>query len=187
MNHHFQYQLTFSAMQRQGKNLKSSASIFGWSISYRRVLEIEQTITRQFCEFCNKEDITCPPSLKKRKQCLKEMIASMFPSKNTHSARWMSVFMEDLLKLPFMYKNIYQFFSKCYVILKKRKTKFSNIGTDQAYEQHCTKIKFSIKDFFSTCDQLRSFLRIWSHLLKKSLMENFIFCAVQNNRLMVAR
>ena len=22
------------------------------------------------------------------------------------------------------------------------------------------------------------FLRIWSHLLKKSLMENFIFCAV---------
>ena len=33
------------------------------------------------------------------------------------------------------------------------------------------KMKFSIKDFFS-------FLRIWSHLLKKSLMENF-FCAVQ--------
>ena len=25
---------------------------------------------------------------------------------------------------------------------------------------------------------LRRFLRIWSHLLKKSLMENFIFCAV---------
>ena len=23
-----------------------------------------------------------------------------------------------------------------------------------------------------------SFLRIWSHLLKKSVMENFIFCAV---------
>ena len=40
------------------------------------------------------------------------------------------------------------------------------------------KMKFSIKDFFSKCDQIRSFLRIWSHLLKKSLMENFIFCAV---------
>ena len=39
-------------------------------------------------------------------------------------------------------------------------------------------MKFSIKDFFSKCDQIRSFLRIWSHLLKKSLMENFIFCAV---------
>ena len=32
-----------------------------------------------------------------------------------------------------------------------------------------TKMKFSIKDFFSKCDQIRSFLRIWSHLLKKSL------------------
>ena len=37
------------------------------------------------------------------------------------------------------------------------------------------KIKFSIKDFLSKCDQIRSFLRIWLHLLKKSLMENFIF------------
>ena len=40
------------------------------------------------------------------------------------------------------------------------------------------KMKFSIKDFFSYCDQIRSFLRIWSDLLKKSLMENFMFCAV---------
>ena len=40
------------------------------------------------------------------------------------------------------------------------------------------KMKFSIKDFFSKCDQICSFLRIWSHLLKKFLMENFIFCAV---------
>ena len=39
-------------------------------------------------------------------------------------------------------------------------------------------MKFSIKDFFSKCDKIRSFLRIWSHLLKTSLMENFIFCAV---------
>ena len=37
------------------------------------------------------------------------------------------------------------------------------------------KVKFSIKDFLSKCDQIRSFLRIWSHLLKKSFMENFIF------------
>ena len=40
------------------------------------------------------------------------------------------------------------------------------------------KKKFSIKDFFCKCDQIRRKLRIWSHLLKKSLMENFIFCAV---------
>ena len=40
------------------------------------------------------------------------------------------------------------------------------------------KMKFYIKDFFSKYDQIRSVLRIWSHLLKKSLMKNFIFCAV---------
>ena len=41
------------------------------------------------------------------------------------------------------------------------------------------KMKFSIKDFFSKCDEIRSFLRIWSHLLKKSFMEIFIFCAMR--------
>ena len=39
-------------------------------------------------------------------------------------------------------------------------------------------MKFSIKNFLSKCDQICSFLRIWSHLQKKSLMGNFIFCAV---------
>ena len=39
-------------------------------------------------------------------------------------------------------------------------------------------MKFFIKDFFSKCGQILRKLRIWSHLLKKSLMENFIFCAV---------
>ena len=39
-------------------------------------------------------------------------------------------------------------------------------------------MKFSIKNFFSKCEQIRWKLRIWSHLLKKSLMENLIFCAV---------
>ena len=43
---------------------------------------------------------------------------------------------------------------------------------------HCTKMKFSIKDFFSKCDQIRKKRRIWSYFPKKSLMENFIFCAV---------
>ena len=38
-------------------------------------------------------------------------------------------------------------------------------------------MKFSIKDFSSKCDQIR-FLWIWSHLAKKSFMENFDFCAV---------
>ena len=40
------------------------------------------------------------------------------------------------------------------------------------------KTKFSIQDFFSKFDQVRSFQRIWQHLPKKSLMENFIFSSV---------
>ena len=43
---------------------------------------------------------------------------------------------------------------------------------------HYAKNKCFIKEFFSKCYLTRSFLRICSHLLKKSLMENFIFCAV---------
>ena len=39
-------------------------------------------------------------------------------------------------------------------------------------------MKLFIKDLFSKPDQICSFLPIWSHLLKKSLMENFIFCAL---------
>ena len=41
-------------------------------------------------------------------------------------------------------------------------------------------MKFSIKGFFNKCDQIRRKLRIWLHLLKKSLMENLIFCAVSS-------
>ena len=40
-------------------------------------------------------------------------------------------------------------------------------------------MKFSVKYFFSKCDQIRKyFLPIWSHLLTKFSMENFSFCAV---------
>ena len=43
----------------------------------------------------------------------------------------------------------------------------------QYLKSFAQKMKFSIKDFFSKSDQIRRKL-----LLKKSLMENFIFCAV---------
>ena len=42
------------------------------------------------------------------------------------------------------------------------------------------KIKFFIEHLFSKCDQIHSFMRIWSHLLKKSLMKNLIFCSVKS-------
>ena len=41
------------------------------------------------------------------------------------------------------------------------------------------KRKFPFKDFFSKCDQNLRKLRIWSHLLKNSLIENFILCALR--------
>ena len=44
-------------------------------------------------------------------------------------------------------------------------------------------MKLSIKDFFSKCDEILSKLRIWSHLLKKYLMENFRFRAVCNTNI----
>ena len=34
------------------------------------------------------------------------------------------------------------------------------------------------KYFLRKCDQIGWKLRNWSHLMKKSLLENFIFCAV---------
>ena len=52
---------------------------------------------------------------------------------------------------------------------------FSNFGNNTYI--HCTK-KFSIKDFLSKCDQVHRKLWISSHLLKKSLMENFLYCSV---------
>ena len=57
--------------------------------------------------------------------------------------------------------------------LSDRCLRWFQIASDTAQ-----KMKFSIKDFFSKCDQIRSFLRTCSHLLKKSLTENIIFCAV---------
>ena len=69
------------------------------------------------------------------------------------------------------------------VLQKHTKTDIKDFGwrcltLHNFFKGHCTKVKFFIKDFFSKCDQIGSFLRIWSHLLKKTLMENFIFCVV---------
>ena len=58
-----------------------------------------------------------------------------------------------------------------------REFRFSNIQIFHVFFLiiKCTaqKMKFSIKDFFSKCDQIHK-----KNLVKKSLMENFIFCAV---------
>ena len=43
------------------------------------------------------------------------------------------------------------------------------------------KLKLPIKDFVSKYDQIRRKLQILLHLLRKFLMENFIFCSVKSN------
>ena len=40
------------------------------------------------------------------------------------------------------------------------------------------KMNFFVKNLFSKCEHIRIKLRIYSHLLNKSLTENFIFCVV---------
>ena len=59
---------------------------------------------------------------------------------------------------------------------EENESRNSFVGACLSYSAQ--KMKFSMKDFSSKCDQVRRKLGIWSHLLKKSLMENFIFCAV---------
>ena len=51
--------------------------------------------------------------------------------------------------------------------------------TSLCLRKNCKKMKFSIQDSFNKYEEICSFLRIWSHLLKKSLMKNFSFCAVK--------
>ena len=53
-----------------------------------------------------------------------------------------------------------------------------NIILETVVLYNAQKMRFSIKDYFSKCDQIRRELRIWSYLLKKSSMKNFIFCAL---------
>ena len=57
--------------------------------------------------------------------------------------------------------------------------RISSLRPEKSLTHTAQKMKFSIKDFLCKCDQILSFLRIWSHSLKKSLMGNFIFWAVR--------
>ena len=68
----------------------------------------------------------------------------------------------------------------CWLSIKSFDTEIWAYSAVLIYDDTDTsqKMTFSIKDFFSKCDQICSFLRIWPHLLKIYLMENFIFCSV---------
>ena len=50
----------------------------------------------------------------------------------------------------------------------------------QMFDSTAEIMKFFINDFFNKFYQIRSFLEICSYFLKNSVMENFIFCAMQD-------
>ena len=74
------------------------------------------------------------------------------------------------------------FYGQYFPVFKTEYVDFKEIFNVLGILLHFTtqKIKLSINDFFSKCDQIRRKGRIWSHLPKKSLMKNFIFCAVEH-------
>ena len=93
------------------------------------------------------------------------LLPSLFFPKSQH----FSAKMTPLLKLGIL--NLARMFLiKCYWMLLS----YTLYHTAQ-------KAKFFIKDFFSKCDQIHKihrFLRIWSHLLKKSFRTSFFGSAI---------
>ena len=80
----------------------------------------------------------------------------------------------------FMWKYMYMYTSFWKIWKNTKPTVWNSSGIARWYHQKYTlhtKMKFFINSFFSKCDQIYSYLRILSHLLKKSLIKNFSFCA----------
>ena len=105
----------------------------------------------------------CPYS--SYQDCGKNTPAIYFPTnsiKHIDSFKWQTLYPNQLCEIIFPNKVTPQFHQAAHHDLTAQKT------------------KFSITDFFSKCDQIRRKLRIWSHLLKKSLLENFIFRLVSD-------
>ena len=81
---------------------------------------------------------------------------------------------KDAFRWRFLQKQLKTF--SCQLFFKKTLPQMFDRVLDTPLTEQ--KMKFSIMNFCSKCDQIRSFLQIWSHLLKESLMENLIFCTV---------
>ena len=78
------------------------------------------------------------------------------------------LFPRNILSSPFCQRHCVYFKTPIAAIHYIKWTGFTSRTTAQ-------KRKFFIKDFFIKCDQIHRKLRIWLCLLKKPLMENFIF------------
>ena len=85
-----------------------------------------------------------------------------FYSRRCRSKNYYDVFVLNLERISQLY---------AFMALHQRWNRFT--------ENTAQKMKLSIKDFFCKWYQNWRKLQIWSHLLKKFLMKNFIFCAVK--------
>ena len=68
--------------------------------------------------------------------------------------------------------------TNCHKQKKKHWLNFNLVEPLLKTHHTAQKMKFSIKDFFSKCDEIPRKMWIWPHLLKKSFMENLFFCTV---------
>ena len=100
-------------------------------------------------------------------KCLKN--SSVCFKANTRPSLFSKRIFENLFrrKVPYIHWNITWLFV-IYILPNTVESFLWDTSTTQ-------EMKFSIKGFFSDCDQIRKKLQIWSHLLKKSWMGNFIF------------
>ena len=106
--------------------------------------------------------------------CYKRLYSRFFP-RDFLINFYKSCFLKHLIHLPLkQYKLLVQW-TPCFDLLLLMSL---NIFRRKLLKQ-CAKNEFFIKDFFSKFDQVPRKLRIWSHLLKKTLMKNFIFCVVR--------
>ena len=83
----------------------------------------------------------------------------------------------NILLSKFLNNNLIYNISYCFLLARSSKNS-TRSSRRYVFDDTALKMKFAMKEFFSKCYQIRRKLRIWSHGLKKSLMENFMFCAV---------
>ena len=131
-----------------------------------------------------------------RKHCVKSVDIGSFSGRNTGKygpeklqmwnlfTQWKSLGFDPFCAGIRIYSNTFQY-STTFAETSKGIGTFARNGSlvttyFVSFCTHCTKkMKFSIREFFSICEQTRKKLQIWPHLLKKLLMENFIFwCSV---------
>ena len=76
--------------------------------------------------------------------------------------------------LVFLHKNKFLLYSKTGFTERILENTNLHLNAKCNALLHYRKMKFSVKDFFSKCKQIHSFLRIYSHLLKTLLTQNVI-------------